>query len=449
MRLWLQSTALLAVLAGYSILLLLNQRLSVLQRSLAHQQLVNQAMSSLSNRSLSESELLALSQGGLALGPGVRIRMENSPATTAKADANALLDGFGAKASEGTWLSSTTDLVLQDGRRRRIRLDQDVSASLQQQWLGFWLLVVAAGISSLFTSALLRLVLNRGLSQPLTTFSATIANFPSPPRAEDRIDLTAQPEEIQPIAAAFNALQDRLQQAWEQQRSFVDGVAHELRTPITLISGHAQSLLRQHASTPLSPSLQLIHAEAERMTSLISDLLDLARQDSSRLKLLCQPLIADDLLLELYERMILKAGNRLHLDACNQSEGSPPMGLGDPDRIQQCLTALVDNALQYTPAGSPITLASSSSSDGGLVLHVRDQGSGVPAQERDHIFERFARGSAALQHDSRGSGIGLSVVKLLMEAMGGSIQVCDSPEGGADFQLHLQAVRPCDHPPST
>ncbi|MEX0588112.1 MAG: HAMP domain-containing sensor histidine kinase, partial [Cyanobium sp.] len=317
-------------------------------------------------------------------------------------------------------------------------VEQNVSASVRQERLAFWLLAVAAGVSSLFTSGLLRLVLQRGLVQPLEEFTAQLSATQAPPQPSDQIPVAEQPEELRPIAGAFNDLQSRLAVSWERQRSFVDGVAHELRTPITLISGHAQRLLRQPGAGAAEPSLRLIQQEAQRMGSLVSDLLDLARQDSGRLVLRRRPIVADDALLQAYERLAPSSNWRLHIES--PPEGLP-VGMGDPERLQQCLAALIENALHYSPAPLPVTLAADVVA-GALVLHVRDQGPGVDSAERELIFERFARGSAAINANSRGSGIGLAVVRLLMEAMGGSVLVGEAPaEGGADFQLHLPLVR--------
>jgi hypothetical protein len=97
----------------------------------------------------------------------------------------------------------------------------------------------------------------------------------------------------------------------------------------------------------------------------------------------------------------------------------------------------VENALKYSPAAQPIELALSSDADQ-VVLHVRDHGQGVPVAEREQIFGRFVRGSVSA--DTSGHGIGLAVVKTLMERMGGSASVGDAPGGGADFQLRLPAV---------
>jgi signal transduction histidine kinase len=185
---------------------------------------------------------------------------------------------------------------------------------------------------------------------------------------------------------------------------------------------------------PQPPALQLIQQEAQRMGTLVSDLLDLARNDAGRLHLRCQPLLADDVLLELHERMAPQAAGRLRLDACAHA----PRANADPHRLQQCLTALVDNALLYSDG--PVTLAASSGPAGELVLHVIDRGPGVAAAEREAIFGRFVRGTAGLASPHRGSGIGLSVVRLLIEAMGGRVQVAAHPGGGADFQLLLPGV---------
>jgi signal transduction histidine kinase len=161
------------------------------------------------------------------------------------------------------------------------------------------------------------------------------------------------------------------------------------------------------------------------MGTLVSDLLDLARNDSGRLHLRCRPLHADDVLLELHERLAAQAAGRLQLQLAATPE--PPVARADPHRLQQCLTALVDNALLATDG--QVIFTASSSPAGELVLHVIDRGPGVLPSERETIFRRFVRGSA-----------GLSVVRLLIEAMGGRVQVAAHPGGGADVQLVMAGV---------
>ena len=433
LRLWLQSTSLLAVLAGYGLLLLFNQQLAGLQRSAAHLQLTDQLVAELTSRARKISQLQPLFDAALL--PGLRLQLLRAHSQAAVSPA---LDSRGGQ----EWLVSQVQLVLADGSRAQLLLEQNVTASVRQERLAFWLLAVAAGVSSLFTSGLLRLVLQRGLVQPLQEFTSQLSATQAPPRVSDQIPVAEQPEELQPIALAFNDLQQRLSASWQRQRTFVDGVAHELRTPITLISGHAQRLLRQPGLEATAPSLRLIQQEAMRMGSLMSDLLDLARQDSGRFQLRRLPVVADEALVQAYERLAQSSDWRLRLDT---SVAELPVAIGDPERLQQCLAALIENALHYSPTPLPVSLAADQQGDS-LVLHVRDQGPGVEPGERDAIFGRFARGSAAIVANSRGSGIGLAVVRLLMEAMGGSVQVADAPGGGADFQLHLPLVRPLGVP---
>jgi len=332
---------------------------------------------------------------------------------------------------------SQVPLALVDGSAVTMLAEQNVTASVQQERLAFWLLAVAAGVSSLFTSGLLRLVLQRGLVQPLQEFTNHLSATQPSPLAWDQIPVAEQPEELQPVALAFNDLQQRLSVPWERQRSFVDGVAHELRTPITLISGHAQRLLRQPGLEATAPSLQLIQQEALRMGSLVSNLLDLARIDSGRLQLRRRPILADEVIVQTYERLAVSSGWRLRLDT---PAAELLVAMGDPERLQECLAALIENALHYSPTPLPVSIAADLQGDF-LVLHVCDQGPGVAAGEREAIFERFARGSASINSSNRGSGIGLAMVRLLMEAMGGSVQVAEVPGGGADFQLHLPLAR--------
>ncbi len=421
LRLWLQSTSLLAVLAGYSLLLLANQRLAGSERTAAHRQTVQQLSTELERRAPSSAQLPSLLAAALL--PDLRLSL--LPAGVAPSDAQPQQRG------DQAWLVSQLPLQFADGSRAGLLVEQDVSASVRRETFNFWLLLAAAGASSLFTSALLRLVLHRGLVRPLREFTAQLSAAQVPPAAADALTVADQPEELQPIAVAYNQQHQRLCASWERQRAFVDGVAHELRTPITLISGHVQALQRRG---PQPPALQLIQQEAQRMGTLVSDLLDLARNDAGRLHLRCQPLLADDVLLELHERMAPQAAGRLRLDACAHA----PRANADPHRLQQCLTALVDNALLYSDG--PVTLAASSGPAGELVLHVIDRGPGVAAAEREAIFGRFVRGTAGLASPHRGSGIGLSVVRLLIEAMGGRVQVAAHPGGGADFQLLLPGV---------
>lgn len=423
LRLWLQSSSLLAVLAGYVLLLALNQGLNALQRSKAHRELVVQlvgmasAVDGHAGRPPGGAQTPVLPGVQLRQLPGV---LESSPRLVQR--------------DNQSWIESATPLLAgPSGAARSLVVRQDVSASLERQNLAQALLIAAAGLSALVTGGLLRPVLRRGLVQPLEELGAQIHALQPPPAPSPLLLEAQQPQELRPIAAAFNAMQARLGASWEQQRAFVDGLAHELRNPLTLISGHAQSLQRQPLSEDVRTGLRLIDAEAQRMALLVSDLLDLARRDAGRLELSCCAVNPEDALLETLERLAPRSGGRLGL-LSSEVSAVLPAALVDPERLQQCLAALIDNALRYSPAPQPVHLAAEVIGDA-LVLHVRDRGPGVASDERERIFERFVRGAAAV--DTRGSGLGLSIVRLLIEAMGGRVLVVDAEGGGADFQLHL------------
>ena len=422
LRLWLQSSTLVAVLAGYGLLLAVGAGLMALERRQAHSQLVEALAASLRSGSAVENEQALARYRPL----GIQAWLEPpQPAEPIQ------LLGSGSQ----RWLQSSTPLKLENGQPFNLLVRQNVSQSLQRQRQLLLLLLAAAGLASLFTSALLRPVLRRGLVAPIEALCQRLQAITTPLRGDaPLLPPHEQPAELRPIAAAFGALQQRLATAWERERSFSDGAAHELRTPITLISGQAQSLLRQPLPDPQRQAVMAIMREAQQMGELVGQLLDLSRQDGGRLKLLLRPLEAEALVLEAFDRLRPLAPRRLLLAPASAAAPPPPLQ-ADRERLLQCLSALVDNALRYAPSG-PVELALSWD-ERAVVWHVRDRGPGVQAEERQRIFSRFVRGSAALQADTRGSGLGLALVALLMEAMGGTVAVADHPGGGADFQLRL------------
>jgi len=215
-------------------------------------------------------------------------------------------------------------------------------------------------------------------------------------------------------------------------------VAHELRTPITLISGRTQRLLRAPHPEAMLESLRQIQEETGRMTSLIRALLELARNDSKRLHLVLAPIDAEQLLLEAFERLRPSAPDRLQL-GLPPEEAAPPIE-ADAERLHECLAALVENALLYSEG--PVQLRLGCCREAGvqyLVLHVSDHGPGIPLEERTRVLERFVRGSTA--SGTRGSGIGLAMVQELSAAMGAELRIRDRLDAatgvaaGADLQL--------------
>lgn len=432
LRLRLQAATVLAVFAGYAALVLLSLSLDRISRRQQHQQLAERIGELLIQQPASSQSFSSQLLSAQSFPAEVRALLQ--PGTELK-----LLPAGSMQPPRLRWqgeraqLESISPLTLRDGLPRGLLLRQDVTDSMAQKTLSLQLLAAASGVSALLTCLLLRLVLRFGLARPLRILSDQLASYRSLANPPPPLEVDAQPDELRAIAATFNAMQERLTASWERQRTFVDGVAHELRTPITLISGHAQSLQRQNTVASLAPSLALITTEAQRMGAMVSDMLDLARKDAGRLHLRRQAIDAEDVLLDTFERLSARAEGRLRLQPPSE-DTALPLAAGDPERLAQCLVVLIENALNYSPAPLPVRLSAEARGEV-VILHVTDRGPGVPLEERELIFERFSRGGAAV--NTRGSGIGLAVVQLLMEAMGGRVLVTDAPEGGADFQLHL------------
>ena len=418
LRLWLQSTALLAVVAGYATLYAFSSLLSDDERANRHLRLVLMLQREL------DSGAVALP---LPKGFGIQARWVPSQAAQPP---------LMVRESDGSaWMRSVTPGVGVDPGPSALEVRHNITASLERQRRDQLLLVAAAGASVLLTSVLLRLVIWRGLLQPLASLSAELDVLRASNLAKVPIDPEGQPQELRPIVEAANGLQDRLARAWAQERSFVDGAAHELRTPVTVISSHAQRL-QALGDARSRDAIACIVQESERMGRLISSLLDLARDQASRLQLRQQRLDPEALLLDSFERLQPLAPQRLRLaDASRNDVGSLWL---DPDRLHQSLAALVENALLYSSDTVELSVVQSADL---IAFHVLDRGPGIAADERAQVLERFARGRAAI--GTRGSGIGLAMVTVLMAAMGGTLSIHDRVGGGADLALCFRvAARP-------
>ena len=413
LRLWLQSTSLLAVIAGYALLLGVNRSVNQAQRLEDHRQLVEDLRSS-------AFALEQVQQADAAF--GLIVELESAGAEQAP-----LRRQKGGR----TWLESR-NLLKQAGKSPQILvLRQDITESLQRQQQFQLLMIASAGSSVLLTALLLRVVLWRGLVLPLQQLNDQITDLKADSLGQAVMNQRDQPQELQPVALAFNDLQHRLAAAWLQERSFVDGVAHELRTPISVISGHAQQL-QQQGESPSTASVALIAAEAERMGQLLQVLLDLARHDSGRLQLVLQSHDPEDALLMAYERLSSLTSDRLQL-AVPALAALPSIRV-DQDRLQQCLASLIDNAMVYSEG---VIQLSAELIGGHVVLHVQDHGPGIPGPERSKVMQRFQRGTTA--SGTRGSGLGLALVQQLVVLMNGELRIADAAGGGADLQLWFRA----------
>lgn len=251
-----------------------------------------------------------------------------------------------------------------------------------------------------------------------------------------RLVVSQADREVQQLTESFNAMVSQLVERVERDARFASDVSHELRSPLTTLATTA-SVLQQHRDE-LSPaaqeSLDLLSADLSIFQSLVEDLLEMARSDAGATPLVIETVPALELI-----RQSARSASQRHDLSVPDVEVAPDVGTPfvsvDRRRFERVMTNLIDNAHRY--AGNVVAIRVELI-DQELAVNVDDAGPGVALEEQEQIFQRFFRGRAA--HDrgiARGTGLGLALVRDHVRAFGGTINVLDSPDGGARFQILL------------
>jgi two-component system, OmpR family, sensor histidine kinase MtrB len=254
-----------------------------------------------------------------------------------------------------------------------------------------------------------------------------------------RLEVTNADLEVQELTDSFNEMVSQLVERLERDARFASDVSHELRSPLTTLAT-TTSVLQQHRDE-LSPagqeSLDLLSADLSIFQSLVEDLLEMARSDADAVPLVIETVAAVELVRQSVRSAAARHGLAEPPVEVAASVDEPIVSV-DRRRFERVITNLIDNAHHY--AGDAVAVRIDYEL-GQLAINVDDAGAGVPPEEREAIFERFFRGRAA--HDrglARGTGLGLALVADHVRAFGGTIQVRESPEGGARFQILLPLV---------
>jgi two-component system, OmpR family, sensor histidine kinase CiaH len=225
--------------------------------------------------------------------------------------------------------------------------------------------------------------------------------------------------------------------ALRRQREFAADASHELRTPLTVIRSSVD-YLRRHRTEPVSAvgtALEDIDDEIGHMTSIVEDLLLLARSDSGAIELERVPLDLGDIAADGASALSKPAtdrGVRVEVDP------QPAMIAGDPARLRQLVMILVDNAIRHSPEDGRVGVQVRAD-DRGAALVVEDDGPGIRPEDLPHLFERFYRAQGAPRG---GTGLGLAIASWIVNRHGGQIEVVNRTEGGARFVVHLPAAGP-------
>jgi signal transduction histidine kinase len=236
----------------------------------------------------------------------------------------------------------------------------------------------------------------------------------------------------------------RAERADQSRRELIVNVSHELRTPIANISGHVESLLMSNSQNSGEENtkhyLEIVAREAERLSSLVDDLLALARADADELRLDVRPISAGDVVEEVYQSLApLAMRDRQVKVVCSVAPGLPP-ALADRDRLAQVLLNLVRNAITYTPSGGIVSISLSRVDESHLAIAVADTGIGIPPDDLAHVFDRFYRTDASRARSSGGFGLGLSIARDLVQAMGGTISAASTLGEGSQFRVVLRTA---------
>lgn len=253
----------------------------------------------------------------------------------------------------------------------------------------------------------------------------------------ERVPTTSKMDEIGRLAATFNNMISRLQAAFERQKQFTSDASHELRTPLAVMRGDIELTLRRERNPEeytrvLASNLE----EIVRLSRLVEDLLMLARADSGRVELnpehfdinlLCREMV------EYISPLVLQRHQTISFDGDEREV----MITADKQRIKQLLLNLLDNAVKYTDVNGAITLGMKVSGNS-AVITVTDTGRGIPADDLPHIFDRFFRRSKPIaDRSASGFGLGLSIVKWIVDTHGGRIDARSKPGEGTTFTVSL------------
>ena len=244
------------------------------------------------------------------------------------------------------------------------------------------------------------------------------------------------PKETRELAQAFNQMAEALAEAEQRRRSFTADIAHELRTPLSVLQANLSAML-DGVYMPTKEELAALYDESLRLNRLVQDLFQLAAFDAGQMQLEVEPVNLGRLL-EGTVRVFQPAADAKGL-AVSTDWPADLVVKGDRNRLGQVLTNLLTNSLRHTDPGGVIRV-SARAVDGMAEVTVQDNGEGIAPDDLPHVFDRFWRAERSRSRDYGGAGLGLAIAKQLIEAMGGSIGAESQPGGGARFWFTLPLV---------
>lgn len=292
---------------------------------------------------------------------------------------------------------------------------------------------LAVGVWAVALSVLIAIWLAALISGPLRRM-ARVAEGVDSGDLSHRIDYTGR-DEVGALAHAFNGMLDRLEAAFRREREFVSDASHELRSPLTVLRGRIEMLIREGGGPDrTAEEARALLREVSRMDRLVDDLLTLAKAESGTL-VHPRPVPVEDFAEDLRRDLPLLGARDYRVES--NANGTID---ADPDRLAQVLRNLVSNAVRHTGEDGRITV-SIDSRNGSTTFAVQDDGPGIPPSQIDRVFDRFYRTDEGRTRDGGGSGLGLAIAKAIVEAHGGRITAESPRGGGTTFRFDLPTGR--------
>jgi signal transduction histidine kinase len=274
--------------------------------------------------------------------------------------------------------------------------------------------MLIAGLVAAALALLLGIVLARSVTRPVRDLTAA-AHAMAEGQLGQQLPVRSR-DELGQLTAAFNRMSADLQRSNELRRQMTADIAHDLRTPLAVITGYLEGL-RDGVLKPTPQRYEVLFNESRHLQRLVEDLRTLSLADAGELAILRVPESPADLLERLAQAFQQQADQQKVSLTLKVEAGLPNINV-DPERIEQVLANLVSNALRYTPEGGEIWLIGRQEA-GAVVLEVQDNGAGIDPEALPHVFERFYRADESRQDD--GSGLGLAIARSVIELHGGSL----------------------------
>jgi signal transduction histidine kinase len=315
---------------------------------------------------------------------------------------------------------------------------QGTASFVRRVW---WQLLLAGAIAA-FIALFLARFLARGMTQPLRDMAQAARRMA---RGDYRQRVHARSrDEVGQLADAFNRMAGEMEGLERLRRDLVANVSHELKTPISALRARLENLL-DGVEAPDPVLIGVMLQQAERLSRLVDQLLDLSRLESGDLPLEIEAIDLAPLVEHVVTEVEVARADR-HVRVRNLVPGDLPAVKGDRERIHQVLYNLLDNAFRFTPAGGEVTVRAMRE-NGSFEVSVDDTGPGIPQEHLPLVFERFYRVDPSRSRDDGGTGIGLAIARSVVEAHGGRIWAESRVGEGSSFRFVLP-VGSTERPPN-